>query len=270
VRRAALCPIHIRAQPCRSPPHLPALLTPAASPRSIVAPQETGDKVWAKAGNVGDGLVVQLLLKKQDSGLWRTKKLVVTTPEAASQAAAVAPARPPRVTFADEEMGNEMLLCARYGEFEDMVAILDENVVPVDYQNDGLNTALHYVSANGNLECIRELLRRGARSLANSSGITPLHWAVQNKQLDATKELLANLPGCDVLQKNDFGRSSLTEAFQTDNAQILEVVLGHSSAAALENPGGGVVEEETDEQVDEGAEGEGAPAGAAEDKMVIE
>jgi hypothetical protein len=46
-----------------------------------VAPQETGDKVWAKAGNVGDGLVVQLLLKKQDSGLWRTKKLVVTTPE---------------------------------------------------------------------------------------------------------------------------------------------------------------------------------------------
>jgi hypothetical protein len=257
-------------RPCRIIPLPPVLLTPAASPRSIVAPQETGDKVWAKAGNVGDALVVQLLLKKQDSGLWRTKKLVVTTPEPASQAAAAAPSRPPRVTCADEEMGNEMLLCARYGEIEDMVAILDENVVPVDYQNDGLNTALHYVSANGNLECIRELLRRGARSLANSSGNTPLHWAVQNKQLDATKELLANSPGCDVLQKNDFGRSSLTEAFQTDNAQILEVVLGHSSAAALENPGGGVVEEETDEQVDEGAEGEGAPAGAAEDKMVIE
>ena len=28
----------------------------------------------------------------------------------------------------------------RYGEFEDMVAILDAGVVPVDYQNDGLNT----------------------------------------------------------------------------------------------------------------------------------
>jgi hypothetical protein len=52
-----------------------------ASIPGIVAPQETGDKVWAKAGNVGDALVVQLLLKKQDSGLWRTKKLVVTTPE---------------------------------------------------------------------------------------------------------------------------------------------------------------------------------------------
>ena len=141
-------PFQTGARPCRIPPP-PPLLTPAASPRSIVAPQETGDKVWAKAGNVGDALVVQLLLKKQDSGLWRTKKLVVTTPEPASQAAAAAPSRPPRVTCADEEMGNEMLLCARYGEIEDMVAILDENVVPVDYQNDGLNTALHYVSANG-------------------------------------------------------------------------------------------------------------------------
>jgi hypothetical protein len=53
----------------------------SASIPGIVAPQETGDKVWAKAGNVGDALVVQLLLRRQDSGQWRTKKLVVTTPE---------------------------------------------------------------------------------------------------------------------------------------------------------------------------------------------
>jgi ankyrin repeat protein len=232
-----------------------------------VPPQETGDKVWAKAGALGDPLVVQVLLKKQDSQLWRIKKLVVTTSEQGAQAAS--PARPPRVTCPDEEAGNEMLMCARYGELEDMVAILDEGVVPVDYQNDGLNTALHYVSANGNLECIRELLRRGARSLGNSSGNTPLHWAVQNKHLEATNELLANLPGCDVLLKNDFGRSSLTEAFQTDNAQILEVVLGHSSAAALEQSTAGVEEEETDEQVEEGdMQAQGAAAG--EDQMVID
>lgn len=226
--------------------------------------------MWAKAGALGDPLVVQVLLKKQDSQLWRIKKLVVTTPEHAAHAAA--PVRPPRVTCVDEEAGNEMLMCARYGEFEDMVAILDEGVVPVDYQNEGLNTALHYVSANGNLECIRELLRRGARSLANSSGNTPLHWAVQNKHLEATNELLANLPGCDVLLKNDFGRSSLTEAFQTDNAQILEVVLGHSSAAALEEAAAGVEEEETDEQVEEGdTQAQGAAAGDNQmDQMLLD
>ena len=240
---------------------------------SVVSQQEeVGDKVWAKVGKLGEPLVVQMLLKKQESGLWRIKKLVVTMPEqAAAQAAAPAPARPPRVTCANEEAGDEMLMCARYGEFEDMVAILNENVVPVDYQNDGLNTALHYVSANGNVECIRELLRRGARSLANGSGNTPLHWAVQNKQLDATAELLANLPGCDVLQKNDFGRSSLTEAFETNEERILEIVLGHSSAAALENPSGGVQEEETDEQADDGADQYEAQGGeGGEDRMDVE
>jgi len=30
-----------------------------------------------------------------------------------------------------------------------MLEILDEGVVPVDYQNAGLNTALHYAAANG-------------------------------------------------------------------------------------------------------------------------
>lgn len=237
----------------------------------MVAPQDAAsDKVWAKVGKLGEPLVVQVLLRKQDSGLWRIKKLVVTTPDLSGPTAAEAPVRPPRITCADEDAGDEMLMCARYGEFEDMVAILNHGTVPVDYQNDGLNTALHYVSANGNMECIRELLKRGARSLGNSSGNTPLHWAVQNKQFEATTELLANLPGVDVLIKNDFGRSSLTEAFQTDNAQILEVVLGHSSAAALENQSG-IAEEETEEQVEGGEDEEVSAVGAAgDDRMIIE
>ncbi len=81
-------------------------------------------------------------------------------------------------------------------------------------------------------------------------------------------------------------RSSLTEAFQTDDAQLLELVLGHSSAAALENDGrsGGVVEEETDEQVEDideqgvqsavGVAGQeaaaAASAAAVDDSMLVE
>jgi hypothetical protein len=34
-----------------------------------------------QAGHEGDALTVELLLKKQDSGLWRAEKLVVSTPE---------------------------------------------------------------------------------------------------------------------------------------------------------------------------------------------
>jgi len=83
--------------------------------------------VWAKAGVLGDELVVQVLLKKQESGLWRAKKLVVTTTREGGQGVAVPPAMAaaakaasvakaagaPRVTCADEEAGNEMLECAR-------------------------------------------------------------------------------------------------------------------------------------------------------------
>ena len=112
-------PFQTGARPCRIPPP-PPLLTPAASPRSpLLRPtefvaQKTGDKVWVKAesgkkrkakdsddedddeeeeeeeemkihkkqaGHEGDALTVELLLKKQDSGLWRAEKLVVSTPE---------------------------------------------------------------------------------------------------------------------------------------------------------------------------------------------
>ncbi len=75
---------------------------------------------------------------------------------------------PPQITCPEEDAGNEMLMCARYGELEDMLTILNENVMLIDYQNDGLNTALHYLCANGSLQGTRELLRRGARSLGNA------------------------------------------------------------------------------------------------------
>jgi ankyrin repeat protein len=56
---------------------------------------------------------------------------------------------------------------ARNGELEEMMAVLEGGVVPIDYQNEGGSTALHYASANGHEECVVELLRRGARVLPN-------------------------------------------------------------------------------------------------------
>ena len=80
----------------------------------VVAPSEAGnDKTWARSGKLGDALVTQVLLKKQASGLWKIKKLVVTTPAGPAPDTA-APVRPPRITCPDEEAGDEMLMCARY------------------------------------------------------------------------------------------------------------------------------------------------------------
>ncbi|KAJ1481207.1 hypothetical protein T484DRAFT_1954781 [Baffinella frigidus] len=250
--------------------------------RAVPEAEEGADKVWAKAGALGDELVVQVLLKKQESGLWRAKKLVVTTQRGGGQGVVVPPAVAaaakaasaakavgrPRVTCADEAAGDEMLECARYDELEDMCAILDEGVVPIDYQNAGLNTVLHYAAANGMAHIASAALDRGAASMPNSSGNTPLHWALQNKHVEVAKLIVSRGKGVDVLTQNAFGKSCVTEAFSLEDQPLAEMILGHPSAASLDDGGGEaggdaggdgakVEEEEVDEEAEEAEEGSG-------------
>lgn len=90
---------------------------------------------------------------------------------------------------------------------------------------------LHRAAANGHAGCINILLDHGAVYKANSSGNFPIHWAAQNAQPEALKVLLARIPECNVLAKNDFGRSTLTEAFDCKNSDVLEACLTHPSSA---------------------------------------
>ena len=55
--------------------------------------------------------------------------------------------------------------------------------------------------------------------MLTASGNTPLHWAVLNKNEGAVKALLA-ASGVDVLAKNGFGRSALTEAFAAEQQDV--------------------------------------------------
>jgi ankyrin repeat protein len=51
-----------------------------------------------------------------------------------------------------------------------------------------------------------------------------------NQQLEAVRFLLREFE-VDVLAQNRFGRSALTEAFATENTDVLQLLLGHSSAS---------------------------------------
>ena len=88
-----------------------------------------------------------------------------------------------------ETLGNELLLCARYGEDEDLATILDfkqnpegeSNVevlsVDVNYVDiSSGNTALHFAAANGHINCLSLLHKYGARFLLNKEGCSPVHW----------------------------------------------------------------------------------------------
>ena len=166
-----------------------------------------------------------------------------------------------------QEDAEEMVMCARYGELEDMVAYLDAGI-PVSFGNDFENTALHMAAANGHAPCAKALVERGAVDQPNSDGNFALHWAVQNQHLEVVKTLLTS-PKADILKKNSFGKSPLTEAFGRKNADITAALLTHSSAKELEKSKAakGQVESKAEKQTTGAKE---SPATPLESKVIQE
>lgn len=78
-----------------------------------------------------------------------------------------------------DEMDQEVLECARYGEDEDLRTLLNAgaNVNHLDYLG---STALHRASANGHVLCLSILKEFNAVYKPNLEGNTPAHWAAQN------------------------------------------------------------------------------------------
>lgn len=136
-----------------------------------------------------------------------------------------------------EDDGLELLECARYGEDEELSAMLTKGV-PVDFCDGQGNMALHRASANGHTSIVRLLAAAGSPHTPNASGNTPLHWAVQQGHLEATKALLELYPNADVLAQNSFGKSVSSEAFAKGVPELVEAVLQHTSAAKLEDTDG--------------------------------
>jgi hypothetical protein len=147
-----------------------------------------------------------------------------------------------------DEASSELVDCARYGEVDACRAILDvwsskqQHQQPppaqsiVNAHDDSLSTSLHKASANGYLSTVQLLLSRGADHLPNDSGNTPLHWAAASGHAEVVNMLLSHYDASkqqqplDVLLKNNFGRSALTEGFQSGNTKTVEYLLNHDSA----------------------------------------
>jgi ankyrin repeat protein len=116
--------------------------------------------------------------------------------------------------------------------------------------NDAGNTALHWAAANGRADVVQLLLRCGRNDSTDKKKTKgqlhdPKDGGVGNGNDDkvataaaegaaaaaAAATTIGEEGGIDVLRRNKFGRSILTEAFQGDNADVIQSVLEHSSAA---------------------------------------
>ena len=124
----------------------------------------------------------------------------------------------------------EFLECARYGETEDVQALLDAGA-DINFTDGSGNTALHRASANGHADVVKLLAERGAQYKANNSGNYPLHWAALNGHIAVAKLLMERYNDViDVLAKNSFGKSALTDAINSGHDELARTVLAHSSA----------------------------------------
>jgi len=131
-----------------------------------------------------------------------------------------------------EEAQEEWMDSCRYGEV-DVVRVLADNYSLIEFVHTRTgNTGLHMASANGHINVVKLLVRRYRHSFtSNSSGNTPLHWAAANGQASVVEFWTSqSIVEVDVLKKNNFGRSALTEGFSSESEDVVKALLEHDSA----------------------------------------
>ena len=129
-----------------------------------------------------------------------------------------------------EEANRETLECARYGEDDDLRTLFVSHAADANYADESGTTAMHRAAANGEVGCMKILKEFGSKHSQNLQGNFPIHWAALNAQ-EAALQFLFDSYDVDVLSKNGNGRSTLSEAFQTQKTEIIEICLSHSSAS---------------------------------------
>ncbi|CAJ1962489.1 unnamed protein product [Cylindrotheca closterium] len=136
-----------------------------------------------------------------------------------------------KLTTSDAE--REWLESCRYGEVDVLRALLARFPAIISHSDTKSgNSGLHMASANGHLPVVEFLVYHKHSFTKNASGNTPLHWAASNGQASIVSFFTSQkcLGDIDVLEKNRFGRSALTEGFSSQKEGVVEALLEHNSA----------------------------------------
>ncbi|KAL3910638.1 MAG: hypothetical protein SGILL_007615, partial [Bacillariaceae sp.] len=131
------------------------------------------------------------------------------------------------------EAQEEWMEASRYGDLDVVRALIHQQPSLIDFvHSDSKNTGLHMASANGHTSVVKLLVNGHQHSFSkNGAGNTPLHWAAANGQEEVVEFLTSqSIVEVDVLAKNEFGRSALTEGFTSQKEGVVKSLLEHDSA----------------------------------------
>jgi tRNA/tmRNA/rRNA uracil-C5-methylase (TrmA/RlmC/RlmD family) len=132
-----------------------------------------------------------------------------------------------------QEQQQEWMEACRYGDLDVVRALAGKNPTLVNFVQSGTgNTGLHMASANGHTNVVKLLVGGYNHPFSkNQKGNSPLHWAAANGQAGVVEFLTTqSLVDIDVLEKNEFGRSALTEGFTSQKEDVVKALLEHDSA----------------------------------------
>ncbi len=95
-------------------------------------------------------------------------------------------------------------------------------------------TALHYAAKSGSLECVKLLIKNGAKiDQANVDDQTPLRFAAQSGHFDCMKYLLDN--GAELNKKNQYGSTVLHFAVMGGNSECINYLIDNGLDLNKEN-----------------------------------
>jgi ankyrin repeat protein len=119
-------------------------------------------------------------------------------------------------------------VAALYGHVEALKFYFDRGLVTnLDVKDGSQQTPMHYAASNGRVSIIDYLVAHDCDiNAASSSGLTPLHLAVQEQRIDAVKSLLnhgARQQPCHA------GRSPLIYAYKTGDQSLTRLLRDHSN-----------------------------------------
>ncbi|CAO3566242.1 unnamed protein product [Mortierella alpina] len=155
----------------------------------------------------------------------------------------------------DSEHLEELIECARYGELEEIQAVvqtsgLEKAKALLSHQGEYGKTPLHMAAANGHLDVVEYLITviaPEAVNIQNEQGNTALHWAATNGHAKVVESLITK-GHADYKLKNAAGHTAMMEAEMNEREQVVAWMLINTELEEELKEGNDDEEEDSDEE----------------------